>query len=46
MTPSDKIDLFEQCKADYQPAETPTFLTLAEAQYLTITGQGAPGGSE
>ena len=44
MAPSEKIDLFKQCKADYQQAKTPVLLTIDKAQYLTITGQGAPGG--
>ena len=45
MTSSDKIDLFKQYKVDYQQVKTPTLLTIEEAQYLAIEGQGTPGGS-
>jgi hypothetical protein len=39
-----KIDLYQQHKADYAATRKPALVNLPEARYLAITGQGAPGG--
>jgi hypothetical protein len=39
-----KIDLYQQHKADYAATRKPALVNLAKARYLAITGQGAPGG--
>lgn len=40
----EKIDLFKQFKADYKPAKQPTLISTTPARYLSIEGQGEPGG--
>jgi len=40
----EKIDLFKQLKADYKLAEKPVLFETMPGQYLTITGEGKPGG--
>ena len=39
-----KIDLYQQHKADYAATRKPALVNLSKARYLAITGQGAPGG--
>ena len=46
MASNDKIDLYKQHKDQYVNAKKPVLVTMDEATYLTITGQGAPGGPE
>jgi len=46
MASQEKIDLFKQYKSEYVQAKTPTLVTVSEAWYLSITGQGTPGGPE
>lgn len=46
MASQDKIDLFKQYKADYVQPKMPKLVTVEKAWYLTITGQGVPGGPE
>jgi hypothetical protein len=41
---SEKIDLYQQHKADYVASKQPVLLHIAPARYLTIRGQGKPGG--
>ncbi|WP_028584045.1 GyrI-like domain-containing protein [Desulfogranum mediterraneum] len=41
---TEKINLFKELKNDYQQSKTPVLLTASPGRYLTITGQGAPGG--
>ncbi len=46
MASADKIDLCKLHKDQYATPKSPLLLTLGEATYLTICGQGAPGGPE
>ena len=46
MATTEKIDLFKLHKADYVAPKKPTLVDVAEARYLTIAGEGAPGGPE
>ncbi len=46
MTANDKIDLYKLHKDQYVLAKKPVLVTMDEATYLTISGRGAPGGSE
>ena len=39
----DKIDLFNQLKSEYKAGSEPALIETTSAQYLSITGQGAPG---
>ena len=44
---AEKIDLFRQLKAtEYVTPKKPVRITVGEAAYLSINGQGAPGGEE
>jgi len=40
----EKIDLFKQHKTEYGAGKEPRTVTVGEAQYLSISGQGEPGG--
>lgn len=46
MASQEKIDLFKQHKSEYVQPKTPTLVTVSKAWYLSITGQGTPGGPE
>jgi len=39
-----KLDLYKAHKADYAAARKPALVKLKKATYLSISGQGAPGG--
>jgi hypothetical protein len=42
---TDTIDLYNELKkTDYASPKKPVLLTIKPAQYLTVTGQGEPGG--
>ena len=41
-----KLDLYKLHKADYVTPRQPVLITIKPAQYLVISGQGAPGGAE
>ncbi len=40
-----KIDLYKLHKTDYVTPRKPVLLTIGEATYLSISGQGEPGGA-
>lgn len=40
----DKIDLFNQLKSEYKASLNGAFIETTPGQYLSIEGQGAPGG--
>lgn len=40
----EKVDLFKLHKSDYSQAKSPKLINIAQASYLTIDGNGAPGG--
>ncbi len=42
----DKIDLAKLWKADYAAPRKPVLMTMSEAIYLAVEGQGEPGGEE
>jgi hypothetical protein len=42
--PSRKIDLYAEYKKEYVAPRSPVLLTIGSAKYLTIDGQGSPGG--
>lgn len=44
MNTATKLDLCKLHKADYVSPKQPVLLTIQSAQYLAISGQGAPGG--
>ena len=44
MTTPQKIDLYKLHKDDYATPKKPILLTIPDATYLAIVGQGAPGG--
>jgi hypothetical protein len=44
MATTDKIDLFKLHKNEYVAPRQPALVTIKPAQYLAISGQGAPGG--
>ena len=44
MATSEKIDLYKKHKEEYIKPKKPTLVDIREAHYLSITGQGAPGG--
>lgn len=46
MAPADKIDLYKLHKDQYVAPKSPVLLTAEEATYLSVDGQGAPGGPE
>lgn len=39
-----KLDLYRQYKSEYVTPKDPVFVVVGPAKYLTITGNGAPGG--
>jgi hypothetical protein len=39
-----KLDLYKQFKSEYVTPKDPVFVVVGPAQYLSITGRGAPGG--
>jgi len=41
-----KLDLYKEHKAEYVTSKEPAIIDVKPARYLTITGKGAPGGSE
>lgn len=41
---AEKIDLFNQLKSDYKAPLEPALIETTPGQYLSIEGQGAPGG--
>jgi hypothetical protein len=41
-----KIDLYRQFKQEYVTPKTPVLLSVKPARYLSIDGQGAPGGEQ
>lgn len=43
--PSSKIDLYKLHREEYVTPKTPTFVKIKPAKYLTIEGQGEPGGA-
>lgn len=44
MASSEKLDLCRQHKQEYVTAKTPRLVEVGPARYLTITGEGEPGG--
>ena len=44
MGASDKLDLYKQHKPEYVTPKKPVLVEVGPAQYLTIEGQGEPGG--
>ena len=44
MPKADKLDLYREHKQDYAAPRQPVLLTVAPAKYLSIEGQGEPGG--
>lgn len=46
MPDAEKIDLYKLNKAEYVTPRKPLLLAIQPARYLSITGQGAPGGPE
>jgi len=44
MTKKAKLDLYREFKSEYVTPKQPVFVAVAPARYLSITGQGAPGG--
>ena len=45
MKTQEKIDLYKLHKDDYLTPKKPVLITIKEATYLAITGQGEPGGT-
>lgn len=45
MAGTDKVDLYKAHKADYITPRQPALVDIARATYLTIDGQGEPGGA-
>jgi len=41
---AEKIDFFNQLKAEYKAGAKSAFIETTPGQYLSIEGQGAPGG--
>jgi len=39
-----KLDLCTKFKSEYVTPKEPVFVVVGPAKYLSITGQGAPGG--
>ncbi len=46
MAATDKIDLYKLYRGQYASPKSPVLLTAEEATYLSVDGQGAPGGPE
>jgi len=46
MPTAEKVDLYKLHKSDYVTPKKPVFVDIAPAKYLSITGQGAPGGPD
>lgn len=46
MTSAEKIDLYKKHKSEYVTPKKPVLITANEAKYLTVCGQGAPGGKD
>jgi hypothetical protein len=46
MAATDKIDLYKLHKDQYVTPKSPVLLTAGEATYLSVDGQGTPGGPE
>jgi hypothetical protein len=44
MKPTEKLDLYKQNKTEYAAAKKPALIKTKPAAYLSIDGQGAPGG--
>ncbi len=44
MPTQDKLDLYKQHKAEYVTPKKPVIIDVGEARYLTVAGQGEPGG--
>ena len=44
MPTKDKLDLYKQHKAEYVTPKSPVIIDVGEARYLTVVGQGEPGG--
>lgn len=44
MTVSEKIDLYKLHKADYVAPKKPVLVKIAKAAYLSVPGEGPPGG--
>jgi len=44
MTKKTKLDLYKEFKSEYVTSKQPVFVAVGPAKYLSITGQGAPGG--
>ena len=44
MTAAPKLDLYKEHKDEYATPKKPTLVNVKRATYLTITGQGEPGG--
>ena len=42
--PSEKLDLYSQYSKEYAASPTPGLVTVGAATYLSISGEGAPGG--
>lgn len=45
MKTTEKIDLYKLHKHDYAATRKPAIVTIKDAAYLSITGQGEPGGN-
>lgn len=45
-TAGEKIDLYKLHKSDYAASKDPALVNIKPAKYLTIDGQGEPGGPE
>lgn len=41
-----KVDLYKEFKSEYVTPKEPVFVVVGPARYLSITGQGAPGGEQ
>ena len=46
MPAAKKLDLYKEHKAEYVTPKKPVLIDVKPAKYLTIIGQGAPGGTE
>lgn len=44
MTKTTKLDLYKEFKSEYVTSKQPVFVVVGPAKYLSITGEGAPGG--
>ena len=45
MATQEKVDLFKDNKKEYAATQKPALVEIGSAFYLSISGQGAPGGS-